>query len=321
MKYAIVGAGGIGASMGYFLANAGKEVWFVDPFEAHMKAVAENGLTVRKSTYEDASKWEEINVKINAVTDGADADKVDLVILVVQCIYTDSAIENIRKVCKDNTIVLTLQNGLGNVEKLEEHFNPDNVAFGTTTVTSTLVSPGVIHPKLPPANALYFGSKNPALADRLKELEADFQAGGCDAHYAPDMLKRQWEKLAMNCGGNGLGAILHLNARQCAVFPEYQEFADKIREEVYAVAKAKGIEIDLKTSGYKMPTFPIDKSPVPEHYASVAQDVMKRRKTDIMYLNGAICREGAALGIPTPYNDAVAKLVTIIENTYDWQFR
>ena len=110
MKYAVIGAGAMGSVLGSGLALGGGDVWFVDPFAAHMQAIQEKGLDFDFNGIPHNLK------QIHAVTTAADVGcKVDMILLMVKGIYTQSAIENIKILAGENTMILSLQNGLGNI--------------------------------------------------------------------------------------------------------------------------------------------------------------------------------------------------------------
>lgn len=320
LKYAVVGAGAVGSIIGALPALGGAEVWFVDPFEAHMRAIAEHGLKIRKGTYADPENCEELRVRVHAVTEPEPVGKADVIILLVKSTFTESAVPTVRALYREGTIILTLQNGLGNVELLEENFPGGCVACGVTTISSMVLEPGYVRSMFPPAHDIYIGSTQEALRSRLEEICSDFRAGGSDCSYAEDILRRVWTKVAMNCSVNPIMGILRLNARRANTFEEYLYLSRKVLEEIHAVAGAKGIHLDPKETGMYRRAMPYETSTSPDNYPSTAQDIKSHRKTEIAFLNGAIVREGLAAGVPTPYNDAITQLVTILENSYEWQF-
>lgn len=321
MKYAVVGTGALGSVVGSFPAMAGKEVWFLDPFEAHINAINENGLVVQKRSYSTVSDgFEEINVKVNATTSPEPIGKADVIIVLVKGMYTESSVENIKKIAKDDSIILTLQNGYGHTDILKKHFNLDNIAYGVSHIASGMVKPGVVRPNFPDGPDIVLGSENKQLKSRLEEVAADFNAGGCEAYYKDDIDVDIWEKLTVNCSVNATCGLVRLTARTAYSFQPFVDLGNEIIKEIIAVAEAKGIHLDPKKVIKLKNAVPVETSFIADHYPSTTQDIKAKKQTEIEFLNGAIVREGKKYGVPTPYNDAIYKLTYVLEKTYDKQF-
>jgi 2-dehydropantoate 2-reductase len=321
MKYAVIGAGATGAAVGMFPAIAGEEVWFVDPFEAHMKAIAEHGLNVRMGSYEDTENTKDFNIRINATTEPEEAGKADFIIFMPKGPFTRAAMSSVVKLSKEDTVILTLQNGLGNTDVMKEYIDPKKIAYGLTTISSGVPVPGMITPMFPKSHHIWVGSDNPGLRDVLEEVCRVFRSAGCDANYDEDIKVRVWEKFALNCSGNATTALIRLNARQAASFQPYVDVRQEIIREIDAVAKAQGIRMNPEVIyGLGETAFPLETSPLPDTYTSLAQDVMHRRATEIENLNGAAVKEAAKVGMRVPFNECIYKLMVTLQNSYGMQF-
>lgn len=282
------------------------------------------GLTLRIAGYDAGSEETVHNVKVHATTDGDEIGPIaDVVLFMPKGPYTRAAMENVRKVAKEDTIVMTLQNGLGNIEIIEEFIDPKYIACGMTSISSGLPEPGVITPRV---SSVLMGVTigdvcNPALRERLQQLVDDFNKTGLTAVYAEDVMTHMWEKFTLNTGVNAVNAILRMTPRDCASFQDYLDIEVATIKEVEAVAEAKGIHMDpavIHCLGTKAQ--PVETSTRPDTYASMAQDVKNKRRTEIMNLNGYISALGKELGIPTPYNDCITRLVRVLEQSYARQF-
>lgn len=318
MKYVCIGAGATGAITGAFPAIAGEEVWYVDPNKAHMDAIEENGLEIRMSTFEKPDDKHIFNVKIHGRTSSEGIGTADIVILMTKSCYTRSAIDSMRAVIDKHTIIVTLQNGLGNVELLSEYFDRDRIVYGYTTISSVVLAPGVIAPRMPSYHHIVLGCDNDRLRKDIEPMIADYKAGGCDIVVDDNIQQAIWEKASMNCGGNGISALLRLTARDCFAYEEYMQEYSAIIDEVNAVAAAKGIYLDQSIiHRYGAHAHPLETSAIPDTPCSMAQDVCAERLTEIEFLNGAVVREAKKLGVPVPKNELVYHIISVLQRTYD----
>lgn len=315
-KYCVVGAGAIGSVLGSFPAKGGQEVWFLDPFKAHMDAIAENGLVMHSRSYSNPNDVTTTTVRVNATTNADDVGKVDVAILMVKGIFTESAIPNLKKICDENTIILSCQNGMGNLDILKEHFPEENIAYGVTLINSALEAPGVVRPNIPDQDKhAHIGSDNKALKPRLEEIVADFRAGGCDMDYDDDIKDKVWAKLVVNCT-NALYALLCMTARRVITYEDGAYLVTKLREECIAIGEAHGAKF---TPGLAtIPCIPWDISPVADAFPSTSQDLRAKKKTENWFLSGYMVREGQKLGIPTPYSDMLYRMVSVMEQGYEY---
>lgn len=318
MKYVCIGAGATGAITGAFPAIAGQDVWYIDPYKEHMEAVDRKGLEIRMSTFENPEDKHIFNVKIHGRTSADGVGVADVVILMTKSCYTRSAIDGMKSVIDDHTIVMTLQNGLGNVELLSEYFDRERIVYGYTTISSVVVAPGVIAPRMPSYHHIVLGCDNDKLREDIKPVIDDYKTGGCDIIIDENIQQAIWEKAAMNCGGNGLSALLRMTARDCFAYKDYMQEYSAIIDEVNTVAAAKGIRLDQSIiHRYGAEAHPLETSAVPDTPCSMVQDVCAERLTEIEFLNGAVVREAKKLGIPVPKNEIIYHLISILQSTYD----
>lgn len=314
MKLAILGAGATGGLIGAYAKKGGLDVRFVDPYEAHMKAVAEKGLslTVGETT-------EIIHVD-QATTNAAEVGVCDAVIVLCKGQNNRPTIKGNMELFGPDTLVITFQNGVGNVDVLEEFFPHDNIGFGVVRVAAMLKEPGVlVNGKVhqPPVIDIHFGSAfhSDKYADKFKELEAAFNKGGLGCLYTEDTEREIWIKMFSNVLFNMPCGICRIPMGPMMTNVSGEELLKKIGHEVIDVANAKGLNLDFDEQWKFFDLFRTS-----NHYPSAAQDVMKKRTTEADLLNGAVVREGKKLGVPTPYNDAIYLISKVLEETYDIQF-
>lgn len=321
MKIAILGAGAMGSMVGAFLKKGGGEVYFVDPYEAHMRAVTESGLTM------DIEGHGRETVRVNGATvRAADVGVCDLVILLVKGINTMSTVQNSKALFGDNTVVLTLQNGIGNVDLLKELLPEENIGYGILKSSATLYAPGRIfgRDRFPdsPAGAFFYPLKKDTYCfEKYQKLAELFSAGGFIAALDENIDAVIWDKLYNNAVFNCPCAILQIAPQDFISHDMGTELYRQIGREVCVVATAKGIPMDANDywTRHGLPSIP--KKPVTvRHYTSAIHDVSRRNKTEVDFLNGAVYREGQKLGIPTPYNETIWRMTKVLEDTYDLKY-
>lgn len=310
MKIAIVGAGAMGASVGAFLHEAGAEVWFIDPFRAHMEEIRENGLRlIDVHGEESAAKI----YRIHAVTSADQMnDQMDYIFYQVKGMYMDDAIKGAKCISDEHTCHLTLQNGVGNVEKLLAFYAKDKVFYGMVSAGAKMLAPGSVERNFDPQKSfIAIGSASKVITDEMKGLKELFDRTPCPFQLVDDIDPIIWKKMISNCTGNAICSVARLTLGRLYNNDDGVELSERIEEEVRAVAKAQGIDIPATPSmkGKFPPEFP--------HVPSTAQDIIARRQTEIDTLNGAVVRLGEQYGVPTPYNKAVTLMVKLIQANYD----
>lgn len=314
MKIGILGAGRMGSLFGAFAQRGGAECYLIDPWQEHVDTINSSGLTIYNN--ED----EPFNVKCKAFT-AADqiGEKMDLIVVLVMGQYTRSALEAAMCLADEHTYCLTLQNGMGNVEVLEEFFPKERILYGIMPYGGTVMGPGKVKTLCGKGNQSHFGSdsfEDPN--DFMKELSDIMCSQGLEfyADQKSHVDSEIWFKMAKNCSGNPVCAVTRLPLGPYTNCDATKPIEVALFMEVAAVAKAKGITLSKWNTGNKLD--PANK--MFNHLPSTAQDVKMKHKTEIDFLNGAIARMGDQLGIPTPYNHMITALVKIIEQNYDHQF-
>lgn len=324
MKIAILGAGAMGSLVGAHLKKGGGEVFFVDVNEEHMNAVAKNGLYME---LEGDPKPEPETVFVDGTaTNGAAVGVCDAVVLLVKCVRTVEAIEANRALFGADTIILTVQNGLGNADVLKEFFDTDLIGYGVLKSSALQYAPGKItgavrFPGSP--CGVYFTPVNwntphKAKFDALAEL---LTKGGMPAECTERTEEILWDKLYMNGIYNGIGALLQLANEDSAPHEHGKLLMKELGREICEVATAKGIFMDSEEYWERYGGRPTRVPGGPLHFVSAVIDSYKKQKTEIDFINGAVYREGKKLGIPTPYNETIWHLVRIMEDNYENRYK
>ncbi|MCB5713381.1 ketopantoate reductase family protein [Lactonifactor longoviformis] len=320
MKIGILGAGAMGSLVGAHLMKGGAEVYFVDPYVKHMQAVEREGLHM------ELEEQEEETVKITmAVSDASKAGTCDLVILLVKGMNTKSSIEANRELFGEDTVVISLQNGLGNVDILKEFFPTGQIGYGVLKASATLRAPGRIagRVKFPYSpKGVWFSplEKDTPYRHLFEEMEKILERGGFPAALSEQTEAIMWDKLFINILYNAPCALVQLAGEDFMRHEEGRKLLKELAREVCEVASARGVPMDpeeyWKKERENMAQVPLNE----HHFTSTVLDVFKQRKTEVEFLNGAVCREGKKYGIPTPYNEAVYYLLRVREDTYDLMF-
>ena len=314
MKIAILGAGRMGSLIGGFATLGGAECYLIDTWKEHVDTINRDGLTIYNN--ED----EPFNVKCRAYTSADQiGEKMDLIVVLVMGMYTRQALGAAMCLADEHTYVISLQNGLGHVEVLEEFFPKERILYGIVPYGGTVLGPGKVKTLTNETAESHFGSdafEEPN--DFMKEFASIMCAHGL--HFYADKKSHVdseiWFKLAKNCSGNPVCAVCRLPLGPYTNTDAAHGVEITLFMEVCAVAKAIGITVEKLATGNKIST----ESKMYNHLPSTAQDVKLRHKTEIDYLNGAVARLGDKYGVPTPYNHMITALVKIVEENYDSQF-
>jgi len=306
MKWAVVGAGAMGSLFVSHLARAGAEVWACDPWKEHVAAIREAGLRVSREGADEV-------LHPRATTDPSDAGIADVVMVFVKYNQTRDALRTAKPLVGPQTILLTLQNGLGNVELIREAFPANRVLFGFTTLTSELLGPGHIEASYAGRGETYFwpaDGQRDAAAERVCEA---LEAAGIHSSLAPQIELMIWKKLIVNCCLNTVCAITGLPVGALCDRPESWPLLEGLADEIVAVAARKKIPLD-RTEAHAFLRSVAEEAR--SHYPSMLVDVKHRRQTEIECLNGAVLREAQRLGIEAPLNRAMHSLIRVLESSY-----
>ena len=323
MKIGILGAGAMGSLVGAHLKKGGAEVYFIDIFEEHMKAVREKGLEM---ALENESEPQIVFVD-GAVTDGKDVGICDVVVVLVKYVDIGTAVESNPALFGKDTVVLSFQNGVGAVDVLAEYFDDDHLGLGVLKSSANILSPGKIKGRANFANSpkgIYFSPLNwdTPYFHVFGELENLWNRGGMPAECSNRTEEFIWDKLCINIMYNGIAALLQTANEDNDGHPDGWLLMKELVREACEVARAKGIDLDINDYWKDRSTRVYDRSRVKSfHYVSALFDSVQKRKTEIDILNGTIVREGKKYGIPTPYNETIWRLVRVMQDNYDNKFK
>jgi 2-dehydropantoate 2-reductase len=302
MNFLIVGPGAMGCLFAARLKKAGHEVTLLDHIEQRAGLINKHGIRVE-------GILGEYTVDVPTVT-GKIPVEPDVAVICVKANETRKAAEDIRPLIGPKAYVLTLKNGMGNIEILQEVFGRQRALGGVTAEGATLLGDGNV--RHAGQGDTRFGSEAPVGA-ALADMVAAFNDAGFKTQSADNVSSLIWGKLIVNVGINALTAITRLKNGRLPDVAGTRAVMEKAVNEAVAVSKAKGIDLP-----YKDPLGRVVEvcRATAANIASMLQDVLKQDITEVGFINGAIVREGKALGIPTPVNETLTCLVQAIQETY-----
>ncbi|MEW6080510.1 MAG: 2-dehydropantoate 2-reductase [Bacillota bacterium] len=305
MKVAVFGAGAMGSLFGGFMAEHGHLVTLVDVWKEHVHRINEYGLEL-------VGVSGDRTIRLTATLDPGSVGPVDLLLVFVKAYHTSQAMESAQPLVDAGTTVATFQNGIGSIEAIVQHVSRGQVLAGVTSWGATVLGPGRV--RHAGVGDCFLGELDGAMTQRLDGVSRAFNEAMIPVKTTDNILGLVWTKLMANVAINPLTAILRVHNGDLLDHPGSEELGRLALAEAVAVAKAKGIRL-LHDDPQEMVREVCRKTA--SNRSSMLQDVMAGRKTEIGFINGAIVREGDALGIPTPVNLALTRLVQTIERTYD----
>ncbi len=300
MRILICGAGAMGCLFGGYLALAGEEVWLLSHWAEHIARVRRDGLHL----YPLAGDRLQIRLPILSYEDPLPGG-IDIAFISVKSHATPEAAAQAAQALAPDGVAITMQNGLGNRERLAEVVGTHRALLGVTSHGATLLGPGEVRHAGQGATHI---AAEPARAAAL-HIAALLTRAGFTSTVEPQIEQVVWRKLLVNVGINALTAILRVRNGALSEHPSGEWLVRAAVEEAAAVARAKQIVIPEDPATVALAVARATAFNV----SSMLADVTRRVPTEIDVINGAIVREGAALDIPTPVNLTLTRLVEMIE--------
>ena len=303
MKICIIGCGAVGSLFAAHLARAGKaEVFAYDVSQLHVDAINARGLRLSGAA--------DFTARLRASSDPKELPRCDYGIVATKSTHTKIAIAQTGHLFDERSAVCSVQNGVGNEELIAERVK--FVIRGTTFPAGHIVEPG--HVGYDIKGDTWIGPFEPTKTPMtmVNELAALLTDSGMNTVALADARGAQWAKLIFNAGTNPVGALTGLHHGAASFFPPTGELFSALIDEGLAVANALGIELhnDPKQMVMKAANAP------GKHKASMLQDILAHRQTEVDFMNGAIVEWGKKLGVPTPLNLAVWQLIKGLEHSW-----
>lgn len=303
MKISIIGAGAMGCLYACILEKAG-EVTLYDVFAPAVDAINRHGILVKEP--DGTEKVHFIKAKMS----GTGEEKADLVIVFVKDTVSRQAIEQNKALIGEDTLLMSLQNGMGNYEVLKEFANEKQILLGTTKHNCVTLAPGEIFHSGSGVTNIGSPAGNTAAAKSVTDV---FASCNIDAEFCADVKRLLWQKLFVNMSINALTAILDANIGYIAENDSAREIVYTLIDEAVAVAECDGERFDGESIKKEIIA---TAGTLAEGKASMCQDMEHKRRTEVDFINGAVVRLGEKYKIDTPCNKTICALIHAKEGMY-----
>lgn len=290
-KIMVMGAGAVGSLIGGFLADSGYDVTLVGR-PSHVNSINENGLKITGVTNKI--------IKVKATTNPICAD---LVLLTTKSYDTKEATKQISNALGSETTVLSLQNGLGNLEVISGIISEKNVMGGIAFMGSIFVEAG--HIKHTGIGRIVIGELDGNISDRIKAIVGIFQKAKIPVEITEDIKSQIWDKLIVNVGINAPAALARIRNGQIIEYKETKWVMEEAICEAILVANKIGMKI---SDNLVEKTIEVAKKTA-RNKCSMLQDFERGKTTEIDAINGAIVELGKKHGVKTPVNQTLFSLV------------
>lgn len=301
MKIAVLGAGALGSWFGGKLARCNTDVTLLTTNVAHVTAINQQGLTMRDKNRED-------NVTVRAMHPENFSEPVDLILLLTKSFQSHQALSTITSSLGKNTAILSLQNGLGNLEIISQFVPQAQILLGNTMMPVDKIAPGIVESH--GSGVTWFShldSQTEKLGSQLKESMVD---AGLDVRIDPEIMQRIWHKVAFNAGMNAATALSNATPGTIGDSTGAMDLVIEVAAEAVTVAVSCGIQLDLNSVKETIESACREHR---DHISSMRQDITDSRQTEVDAINGEISRLGRVAGISTPLNDTMGTLIRLAE--------
>jgi len=305
MKIVIVGPGAMGGLFAAFLSKSKEEIWLLDKNKERSRTINQSGISVEGIS----GNWQ---AQVKVAADPKEIGQVDLIVICVKSYDTKEAIMHARALVGDNTRVLTLQNGIGNIEIISDTVGVDKVMGGVTNLGATLINIGKV--RHAGRGETVIGRIDGKIPVEMRSIREIFNKVGMETRISRDIKSLLWSKLIINVGINALTAITGLNNGRLIEFEGTRKILREAVTEAVRIAKRKRIKLI-----YDDPLAKVEAvcEATATNVSSMLQDVLRKKRTEIDFINGVIVRQGQELAIPVPVNSTLLDLVKTIESSYN----
>jgi 2-dehydropantoate 2-reductase len=293
MDILIVGTGAMACLFAARLAAANLSVMMLGSWVEGLQALRNQGVRVR----DDEGRETAYSVKVSNNPQACEG--VKLILVLVKAWQTEQAGQRLLQCIAPDALVLTLQNGEGNFEKLSRLLGTNRVAVGSTTLGATLLGPAFVHPAGDGVVTLGIHGHLKPMADRLGKA-------GFIVETVTDIRSVQWGKLVINAAINPLTALLRVRNGELLSRASARSVMTAAAREAAAVAIAKGIHLP-----YPDPVLAAEAiaRKTASNYSSMFQDILRGTQTEIDFINGAIVQAGENKGVQVTVNRMLWLLV------------
>ncbi|MCU0572746.1 MAG: 2-dehydropantoate 2-reductase [Syntrophobacteraceae bacterium] len=293
MKIGIMGTGGIGGYFGGLLARGGFDIHFVARGK-HRQAILEDGLQI-------VSSQGSFQVMIHVTSEPHEIGPVDLLLFCVKSYDTESVARFAAPMIEQNTVVLTLQNGIDNAEKLTREYGEERIMAGTAFVEASIAAPGVVAHS-GKAGRMVFGELSGKRTARAEAILDVLTRAGIEAELSDDVHQVLWSKFLFICGVHGVSTLSRASLGLVLSCPETRDLVIGVMQEIEILARARGVNLPDRVVPDAMQ---LAESYNKSFKCSMLRDLEWRRPMEIEALNGMVVKLGRQHGVETPLNQAL----------------
>ena len=298
MKIAVVGTGAMGSVYAGLLAAAGNEVWAIDTWREHIDAIRTRGLRVEGASGDRT-------VRLDATADASEPGPCDLVIIATKADGVESAAASIEPLLGSDTLVLTIQNGLGAAERICRHLPPDNVLLGVAGgFGASIRGPGHAHHN--GMELIRLGELGGGITERLERIGHVWRDAGFNVRCFDDINQLVWEKFVCNVTFSGSCTIFERTIGGVLENEQAWKVASNCAAEAYAAGVAKGVHFSFDDPVTHVRQFG---AKIPNSRPSMLQDYLAKRASEIDSINGMVPVVAREVGTAAPYNEVVTAIV------------
>lgn len=297
MRTAIVGAGAMGQLFGAHLKLAGLEVTLFDTQQQTIDALNASGISLE-------TEQGRTHTPISARRAGEETGTYDLFVIFTKGFHTRSAVESVKHLIGEDSIGLTLQNGLGHAATLAEFFGADRTVSGVTDFPADMVAVG--HVVSSDEGSVRIGPYGEHA--KAQDVARAWHGAGLNVRVESDVRTPIWEKVAFNAALNSLSAVTGKTIGEIGASQDARAITDAVLAETHAVATAEGITLPVEHVRAAMENAFTHHA---GHKTSMLGDVEAGRPTEVDFIGGAVVRTGERLGVPAPVLATLCHLVRL----------
>ncbi len=309
MRFLVMGAGSIGSVVGGMLHRGGHDVYLLGK-GPHIEAVMEGRLQI-------SGLWGDLVAPDIKASD--DLEKMvdtgfapEWTLLCVKSYDTGSAMRDLQPVLAGQHGVVSMQNGLGNIEVIGQAA-PGMAVGGRVIFGASTIEPGKVEVTVC-ADDILLGP-SPGGPEGVKDVVEAFHSSGIPCRYEERILSYIWDKVLYNVCLNALATLLRTDYGSLGDNPDTWAVIERLVGEFYDVAAAEGVDLVSSGPTEYLRRFECDLlPPTRDHRSSMQEDIEQGRRTEIEALNGAVVRMGAANRIDTPANEVLTQIIRFLSS-------
>ena len=307
-KIIVVGAGAMGGLFGGLIAEGGLDVTLIDAWPEHIAAIKQNGLRIVGVGGDRA-------IKVKATTDASEVRTADVVLFQCKAFANEAAAKSARHLFGGATVAISFQNGLGNEQTLGAILGAQNVLGGLTAQAGLAEGPGVVRNfgDLP----TYIGEMAGGLSERAVAIAKAFTTHGLPVSASADIKRDKWKKLLGNVALGAISAVTDMRSVEIMRVPELQQIVFRAVDEAAAVAAREGVALDVaEAREVLMKLVDTAGGGTGNSKSSMREDIIRRRRTEIDTIHGAVARLARQHEVATPTIDTMVAMVKGLQAQY-----